>query len=168
MGYCTGSGEATGDHCCYLGADPATGAQRVCPYVMDNTAIVAWINAQGWANNKRTAALSFVAGINWSCRIMVNVLADGNAGLRSNRAQFEAAFLARPEYQPIAAIWRGIEQAAGQPVGSLDCVKWQGEPAGTGRTCCFRRTTAECDADAATRGLTTAALTVRRAGGRAD
>ncbi len=169
MAYCTGSGESNGDHCCYTGANP-DGTQRVCPHLMDNTAILAWIDAQTWSNNKKTAAHQFATGIKWSCKIMVNVLANGNATLRSNRAQFEAAFLANAEYQAFPApLWRQIEQDAGLVAGSMDCVKWQGEPTSTGtRTCCYRRTEAECDADATTRGMTSAALTVRRAGGRAD
>jgi hypothetical protein len=169
MGYCTGSGEENGDHCCYVGADEQ-GNQRVCPHLMDNAAMLAWIDAQSWSANKKSIARQYVTGIRWLCRVMVNTLADGNASLRNNRAQFEAAFLARPEYQEFPApFWRQVEQQAGLPTGSLDCVKWQGESTSTGaRTCCYRRTTAECDADAASRGITSAAVTIRKAGGRPD
>jgi hypothetical protein len=171
VGYCTGSGEANGDHCCYTGPDPTTGAQRVCPHLMDNAATVAWINAQGWGATKRNAALNYATGIVWMCRIGLQVLADVTAA-RNNRARYEQEFAASAAYQAFPApYWREVEAATGQAAGSMDCFRWQGEldPAAPGGgTCCYRRTTAQSDADAAARGISTQAVTVRKAGGKAD
>jgi hypothetical protein len=171
MGYCTGSGEANGDHCCYTGPDPATGAQRVCPHLMDAVATTAWINSRGWGTTKRNAALAFAQNIPWICKIGLTVYADVTQA-RNNRARYEQEFAANAEYQAFPApYWRQVEQATGAPVGSMDCFKWQGETnpdVPTGRTCCYRRTTAQSDADATARGLSATAVTVRKAGGRAD
>lgn len=159
MGYCTGSGEANGDHCCYVEGQP-------CPHLMDNAAIVAWINAQGWGATKTNAALAFAQNIQWTCRIGLKILANVTAA-RSNRARYEQEFAADPEYQAWPApAWQAKYANGGVPVGSLECYAWQGDP--PGQSCCFRRSTAECDAEAASRGITSQALTVRRAGGRAD
>ena len=132
---------------------------------MTNAEIVAWINAQPWGVTKKNAALSYATGIVWSCKVGISVLADVTQA-RNNRGRYETEFNNHPDYAPIKAVWRQVETAGGLPVGALDCFRWQGDP--PGRTCCFRRTNAQCEADATAKGITSAALTVRRAGGRAD
>lgn len=166
MGYCTGLGEANGDHCCYTGPDPVTGAQRVCPHLMDNAAMVAWINSRGWGASKRNAALQFVQNITWLCKIGLTVFADVTAA-RNNRARYEQEFAANAEYQAFPApYWRQVEQMAGMTAGSMDCFKWQGD--GPEGSCCYRKTTAQNDADASSAGLSTTAVTLRKLGARGD
>lgn len=165
MGYCTGSGTETGDHCCYVGNNE-DGTPKVCPHLMDQTSMIAWINNQGWGATKRNAAMQFVQGINWLCRIGINVLADVNAA-RSNRPRYETEFAKNADYLAFPApYWRKVESESNGliPAGSLDCYKWK-DP---GNTCCFRKTTTQCDTEAANRGITTAAVTIRKAGGKAD
>jgi hypothetical protein len=162
MAYCTGSGEVNGDHCCYVNGE-------VCPHLMDAGAIDAWITAQGWGATKTAAAREYAASIRWTCRIGIQVLADVNAA-RNNRARYEREFLSNADYQAFPApAWREIEQRNGLAVGSMDCPKWQGEPTPEGgRTCCFRKTTAECDAEMAALGASTVAVSIRKAGARPD
>ena len=160
MGYCVGSGRPEdGDHCCYVEGTP-------CPHVMTNAQIVAWIDAQGWGATKRQAALTFVQGIVWTCRIALNILAD-NPNLRNNRKNFETAWDTHPDYLAVPApVWRRIETDNGFPAGTLECSRWQGDPPGL--SCCFTRSMAESDAYAANHGMHTNAVTVRKAGGRPD
>lgn len=161
MGYCIGVGDPTGDHCCYVQGER-------CPHLMDNAEIMAWIDAQPWGATKKNAARGFAENISWLCRIGLQIVADVTAA-RNNRARYEQEFAANADYQAFPApAWRAVEQASGMPAGSMDCWRWQGELAIGGRSCCYRFTTAECDSMAAQLGITTQAVTIRKAGGRAD
>ena len=161
MGYCTGSGNEQNDHCCYV-----DGVR--CPHSLTSAEALAWINAQkanqGWTNAVKNAAREQVAQFDWNCKIAMKVAAL-NPNARTNRGQFNQLWDNDPEYLVTPApSWRALEQAQGLPANSYQCSTWQGG----GVQCCFRRTTAECDAIVAAKGASTAAVTVRRAGGRAD
>lgn len=156
MSYCVGSGEVSGDHCCYV-----DGVR--CPHLMDNAQIVAWINSQGWNATKRTAALQYATGITWLCKIALKVLAN-TPNLRNNRTNFQNAWNTDPEYVAFPRPqWVAVEQRLGLPAGSFQCSTWKGDgPA----SCCFRRTTAEADTYATQQGMSANAVQVRKAGGR--
>lgn len=149
---CHGQGQGSdGRHCCWVNG-------AVCPFYLDQAGLIAWINAT-YTGQKRTLALTMAQGINHSCRVAVELIAD-NGNLINNRNNYNAAFAAHPGYAAqVRPAWAALEQQNGWAAGSYQCFTWGPH----GGQCCFSETQAVNDTKMA--NLHVNAVTVRRAGG---
>jgi hypothetical protein len=154
VSYCIGTGRPEdADHCCYIDGNR-------CPHLLDIDQARQWRDTI--ASDRRELIDNQIDGMRWLCRIALKVLAD-NPELRSDRAKFDAAWDADPEYVATpGSQWRQLETRLGLDSGSLQCSTWRGD----GDSCCFARSHAEADALASSLHLHVDAVTLRRAGGR--
>lgn len=175
MAFCHGKGDPDNDGCCHLPSgichlrlklvDVNVGG-NVERHVFEGRDLVdrgtvaqfvATLTNNGAARNRATQQAQ---GITYACMAAIRAIV-ANTSTLSNRAALNAAWVADAQYQALVAPeWRAREDALGLPAGTLDCPTWRG----TGvAQCCFAEDATTNEAKAAT--LSTAAVTIRRAGG---
>lgn len=100
MAFCHGSGAPESDGCCYVNG-------QVCPNRLDQTQAQAWLSGLNLRGARLRAAQDQIANITYLCRAALEAVAV-DPSILTTRALFEAAWEARPEYQPIADAWQAI------------------------------------------------------------
>jgi hypothetical protein len=159
MAFCHGKGGADQvDGCCYVNGEVCPNRlKQVNGRIFDHvgtdlgttTEFIASLTNNGAARNRGAQQ---VQGIVFACRAAINAIV-ANASVLNDRAAFDVAWAARPEYQPVADAWEalGLPRNYCQVYGMA-----QGQ-------CCFSEDEATNEAKAA--DLSSVAVTVRRAGG---
>jgi hypothetical protein len=168
MAFCHGNGDPATDGCCHLPSGICPQRLKVVegrvlrgPLLTDLGTVdqfVRTLTNNGAARNR--ASQQVAQGLTYACLSALRAIVANPASL-TDRAALEAGWLAETEYARVVATqWRAHEQANGLPPNSLDCPTWKGEG---GIQCCFGEDPATNEAKAA--GLSSVAVSVRRAGG---
>lgn len=131
-------GNPDGDHCCYVNG------QR-CPNLLQGQEVADAVQAQVAFYNFKGPAKNLSSrigdGINFACHVAIKVIAEHASNTRDlpDRATFEAAWSAHPDYQAIADTWESI----GKPRS------WCASYGPAENQCCFAEDQATNDTKAA-------------------
>ena len=152
---CHGNGDLSVDGCCYVNGAVCplrwklvAGRILEGPDLTDRGTVVSFAASVSNNPNIRQRIIDQAQGLTYACSAAINALV-ADAKLLNDRPGFEAAWAARPEYQPIADAWEAI----GKPRDW--CPKF-GPAEGQ---CCFGETQAVNDAKVA--ALSTTAVNIR-------
>lgn len=165
---CHGQGDPRADPflggCCYVNGaicpnrwyiepGPVTSERQVLDHQRNVLGTVDAVARTFVGNNgpRRQRVADAIQGTQFVCKAAILAI-DANPQILNNRAQFDTAWAARPEYQPIADAWEAI----GEPRNYCQVYG----PATGEFQCCFRETEQENAAKAG--ALTTTAVTIRR------
>ena len=114
MAFCHGKGNLDTDGCCWVNGVICANRWKIVdgrikegPELTDKGTVAEF--AASVTNNKQAQdrIIAQAQGLIYACRAAVNVIIAQPA-LLNNRAGFEAAWAARPEYQPVADAWEAI------------------------------------------------------------
>lgn len=154
--FCHGQGDQATDGCCWVAGAICPNRLKIVngrvfkgPNLVDMGTVTQYV--QSLTNNgaARNRANQMAQGLIYACEAAINTIVF-NAGGLTDRAVFDAAWAARPEYQPIADAWEQI----GKP---RNWCQLFGPPEGQ---CCFGEDPATNASKAAS--LSSSAVTLRR------
>lgn len=111
MAFCHGKGNQDTDGCCWVDGAICANRWKIVdgrilegPDLVDRGTVVDF--AASVTNNRqaRRRIVDQATGLTYACKVAVDVLATDSA-LLNDRAGFEAAWAAHPDYQPVADVW---------------------------------------------------------------
>ncbi len=114
MAFCHGKGYLETDGCCWVNGVICANRWKIVdgrikegPNLTDLGTVAEFAATVTNNPNNRQKIVDQASGLTYACRAAINALIAQPA-LLNDRAGFEAAWAARPEYQPIADAWQAI------------------------------------------------------------
>lgn len=165
MAFCHGQGNLESDSCCWVNGSICPLRWKIedghileGPELLDRGTVQEFAASVSNSKQIQQRILDQAEGVKFACRAAVEVLA-GSPALLNDRAGFEAAWSAHPDYVTLVrSHWADLEVRLGFPAGSYNCSTWVGAPGGRSE-CCFAEDETTNAAKGA--GLSSTAVSIR-------